>query len=172
MKMKLATKTYEDIMVLEPCYDPVDRGYIDDDWVGTALDVLHLVNVPIGDRLWVVLNDGWLPDRLMHDFAIWCAEQALALVASPEPRSLRALEVKRLWLGGNATDDQLSAAADAAWAAADAAWAAARAAARAAADAARAAAWAAAWAAAAAAQIEKLIEMCSAPPLPFLEAQS
>ena len=73
----------------------------------------------------------WMADatRTLHLFALWCAEQALALVPSPDPRSVDALRVKRLWLDGKATDADLAAALDAAWAAAwVAAWAAARAA--------------------------------------------
>ena len=95
--------------------------------------------------------------RVLHEFAPWCAEQALALIPTPDPRSLTALAVKRAWLRGEATDAELAAAEGAARAAAGAAGAAARAAgdaaraaARAAGDAAGAAgaaAWAAAWAA-------------------------
>ena len=85
-------------------------------------------------------------ERTLHEFAIWCAEQALALVDTPDPRSTEALRIKRLWLDGTATDNELDAAGAAARAAARAAaWDAVRDAARAAA---RDAAWAAAWAAA------------------------
>ena len=116
----------------------------------------------------------WTADatRTLHEFAIWCAEQALGLIKNPDPRSLEALEVKRLWLDGEATDDELAAARAAAWnaawdAARAAAWAAARAAARAASsaaarDAARAASSAAARAAARAAQNEQLANMLMA----------
>jgi hypothetical protein len=83
--------------------------------------------------LWIVKAD-----RTLHEFACWCAEEALKLVDKPDPRSVKAIRVKRAWLAGEATDGQLDAAMAAAWdAARDAAW-----------DAARAAAWAAAWAAA------------------------
>jgi hypothetical protein len=91
----------------------------------------------------------WMADatRTLHEFACWAAEGALDAIASRgetvDPRSRRAIEVKRLWLDGQATDEELAAAWAAAW---DAAWDAARFAAEAAArDAARAAAWAAAW---------------------------
>ena len=81
-------------------------------------------------------------ERTLHKFAIWCAEQALALIDEPGPRSLEALRVKQLWLDGKATDEELTAARTAAW---TAAWTAARTAARTAAgDAARTAAGAAA----------------------------
>jgi len=80
--------------------------------------------------------------NLLHEFACRCAEDALALVGDPDPRSINAIRIKRLWLQGKASGNELvaawAAARDTAWAAA---WAAARDAAR---DTARAAAWAAA----------------------------
>ena len=47
-------------------------------------------------------------ERTLHEFAIWCAEQALALIDIPDPRSLETLAVKRRWLDGNATDEELA----------------------------------------------------------------
>ena len=98
---------------------------------------------------------------VLHEFACWCAEQALKAERKagrePDPRSWKAIKVKRQWMKGKATIEELDAAGAAAWDAAgdaaraaagaaawDAAWAAAGAAAW---DAAGAAAWAAAWAA-------------------------
>lgn len=146
----LESHTYWDILDLEPCYDPVAHGYCTRDWTGTALDVLRHPAVPAQEKLWLVLRPSWLPDRILHESAVWCAEQALALVEQPDPRSVAAPAVKRRWLDGKATDRELLAAKAAAWLAAqdaarvaaegaeqDAAWAAAK-----------AAAWAAAWAAA------------------------
>jgi hypothetical protein len=98
-------------------------------------------------------------DHLLHEFACLCAERALKQAKIDDPRSHRAIEVKRLWLAGKATDAELDAARagardaaragardaarDGAWdAARDGAWDAARDAARAGArDAARAGAW-------------------------------
>ena len=121
----------------------------------------------------------WMFDatNILHEFACGCAEDALALVARPDARSVAAIVAKRKWLRGEITDKEL----DAAWAAARAAaWdarddarddaLAARAAARAAAryavwavagNAAWDAAWAAraAWAAARAKQNERLTAM-------------
>src|SRR5690606_39639064 len=79
----------------------------------------------------------WMADatRTLHEFGLWCAEQALqrerAAGREPDPRSWKALEVKRRWLAGDAGDDELAAARAAAR---DAAWDTAR-------DAARDAAW-------------------------------
>ncbi len=54
----------------------------------------------------------WTADasRVLHEFAIWCAEEALKTTGDADPRSLKALEVKRLWLEGKATDEELDAA--------------------------------------------------------------
>jgi hypothetical protein len=94
-------------------------------------------------------------ERSARMFACDCAEKALELVKTPDPRSVGALEVSRRFADGKASKAELDAARAAAWAAGDAAraaaWAAAGDAARAAAWAAWAAAWAAAWDAARAA---------------------
>ena len=90
-------------------------------------------------------------EMVLHEFACWCAERALRaerkVGREPHPDSWKAIRVKRQWMKGKVSDEELAAA----WAAAGAAWAAARAARDAAWDAARAA-WAAAGAARAAAQ--------------------
>ena len=80
-------------------------------------------------------------DREIRLFAVWCARQVQHLLK--DQRSIDALDVAERYALGQATEDELDAARDAAWAAARDTWAAARAAAEAAA---RAAAWAA-WAA-------------------------
>lgn len=92
--------------------------------------------------------------KMLHEFACICAERALKKAKVKDERCWNAIEVKRNWLKGMATDKELAAAQDAAWfaawgAARGTAWAAARAAARTAArDAARGAARGAARAAA------------------------
>jgi len=57
--------------------------------------------------------------RELHEFALWCAESVRYLMV--DSRSTTALTVKRSWLDGQATDDELAAARAAAWAAARAA---------------------------------------------------
>ena len=113
--------TLAHIEALEPCYDPVERGYCTRDWTGTALDVLRHPDVPAQDKLWLVLRESWIPAPVLHECACQCAERALALVDTPDPRSVAAIATKRAWLRGEATDDELAAARDAARAAARAA---------------------------------------------------
>ena len=84
----------------------------------------------------------WMQDisPTLHEFACQVAEEALKEHGVTDERSWKAIEVKRLWLKGEATDKELNdarvaagSAADAAaaawfaaWSAADAAWSAAR----------------------------------------------
>jgi len=113
----------------------------------------------------------WMADasRILHEFACDCAERALKLAGVTDERCWKAIEAKREWLRGEASDEELSvawtAARQAAWEAVEAAaWTAARLAAETAApeaagaaeaaagtaalEAAQAAAWTAAWLAA------------------------
>ena len=122
----------------------------------------------LDDTLWCLraAPDDWMSNFRMY--AIWCAKQVEHLMV--DERSKNALVVAQNHALGLATDNELEAAARAAWAARaatwDAAWAAwaaawvARAAAGDAAWAAARAARAAAWAAAGAAQKEMFIKMC------------
>ena len=113
--------------------------------------------------LWILYKLNRQPnDRTLRLFAVWCARNTPMSGGRKtgdmltDPRSLAALEVAERYANGNATDDELAAAGDAAWAAAGAAaWAASRAAAGdAAGDAAGAASRAAAGDAAGAAALD------------------
>jgi hypothetical protein len=145
----LKTFTISDIRSWKPCHDParwLPAGQTD--WRGTALDVLRHPKIPPADKLWCVLREDCIDARTLRLFAVWCAREALKLVAQPDPRSVAACDVAERYANGLATADEMAAAWAAAWAAsrdADlaAAWAAAWAASR---DADLAAAWAAAWA--------------------------
>ena len=115
----------------------------------TLKDILTS-EVPPEDKLWLVLRNEFLTDAELHEIAIWCWEKIARPIWEkhyPDDKSPHeAVRVKKLWMKGKATDDELEAARAAAWTAGDAAaWAAARdaarAAARAAGDAARDAAW-------------------------------
>lgn len=73
--------------------------------------------------------------KVLHRFATDVAADAVLALKNPDPRLLEAIRVKRLWIEGKATDEELSAARSAAvvaaesaaWSAAEsAAWSAAR----------------------------------------------
>ena len=116
-----------------------------------AIDALYYAPGPIVQRVELIgvrIDDTdkscartrrclWIADaeRTLHEFALWCADGALnrerKAGREPDARSWEALVVKRCWLDGQATDEELEAAWQAAWQAAwEAAW-----------DAAREAAW-------------------------------
>ena len=50
--------------------------------------------------IWVALRA--LTDRELHEFSLFCAESVRHLMT--DPRSTNALDVKRRWLDGQATD--------------------------------------------------------------------
>ena len=105
----------------------------------SALDILRLSGSDVNDsdKLHAVLCPELIDRKLLHELACDFAEHAQIYVNAPHQDSLKAIEVKRKWLRGEATDDELRIARDAAhtaWAtarttvaarAADAAWAAA-----------------------------------------------
>lgn len=110
--------TYKQIMALDPCYDPVK--YIPKDWEGTALDILNLEGPSISDKLWVVLNKGFIPDNILHEFSCRCAEHVLHLYEAEYPNDHRprnAIKAKRRWMNKEITENELATARDDAWAA-------------------------------------------------------
>jgi hypothetical protein len=120
------------------------------------------------DYLWLVLRPEFISEKQLHQIAIFCWDKIACPIWEKyypdDKRPHEAVRIKKLWLRGKATIEQLAAARDAAWAATwaaagDAAGDAAGAAAWAAAgDAAGAAAWAAAGAAARDAALNKIIK--------------
>jgi hypothetical protein len=151
----MKTVTIDDVMSWGPCQPDYPRERVEKLFDGRsslkALEILAL-RIPAADRLWAVLREDLIPAHGLHELACRFAEQALRreLIAGrkPDPRSWKSIRVKRAWIAGTVTDEQMEAARVAAWAAAwAAAWTAAWAAAR-------AAAWAAAWTAARAAARE------------------
>ena len=69
--------------------------------------------------IWAATRKGCLTDRELWEFALWSAEQVRHLMT--DERSTNALDVRRRWLDGNATDEEMDAARAAAAAAARAA---------------------------------------------------
>lgn len=144
----MKTVTYKEFLEFEPCWleyeDGAERIKAYFDRFGgrmSALDILNLDDVSAEDKLWSVLREEFIPAPILHEFACVCAEYAISLIENPDPRGIKAIEVKRAWIRGEATDEELDAARAAAWDAYVAAWYDARAAAW---DTAKAAAWAAA----------------------------
>jgi len=161
----MKTITITDIRSWKPCYDL--SKHLPEDWQGTVLDILKMDTIPAQDRFWVVLRDELIDAKTLRLFAVWCARQVQHLIT--DPRSIAAIDTAEKYANGQATNEELATARDAAWDAAwYAAWDAARAAAHAAAgdaawdaagNAAGNAAWDAAQQAAQDAQVNQLINM-------------
>ena len=135
--MELPRVTFSEFLKFEPCWQDDERGrrrlrYYAHKLGGSAdaLEILALRRIPAEDRLWAVLREEFIPDRILHEFACRCAEDALSRIDNPDPRSINAIVVKRRWIAGEATDEELAAAEAAAWVARTAAQDAAEAAAR------------------------------------------
>lgn len=117
----MKTVTYEEILRLNPWLeekDGAERIKAHFDRFGgrmSALDILNLNDVSAGDKLWSVLREELIPAPILHEFGCVCAEYALSLIENPDPRSIKAIEVKRAWMRGEATDEELDAARDAAF---------------------------------------------------------
>lgn len=118
----MKTVTYEEFLKFEPCWLGEEGGaeriksYFDR-FGGSmsALDILNLNDVSKADKLWSVLREELIPAPILHEFACVCAEYALSFIETPDPRSIKAIKVKRAWIRGEATDRELDAARAAAW---------------------------------------------------------
>lgn len=90
-----------------------------------TIDKLFKVNIPHDDFFWLILRTDFIPEKELHMIAIWCFER----IAQPiwekyypdDKRPQEAIKIKKLWLKGKATDQQLAAAVAAARAATGAA---------------------------------------------------
>jgi hypothetical protein len=112
---------------------------------------LAALDIPVEDRLWVLLREEVIPARELRLLACDWAAAACLRTGWNDARSLNAIAVARRFACGDATEAELEEAAAEAWAAARAWWAPAWAASEEARSA-RSAAWAAARAARAAAR--------------------
>jgi hypothetical protein len=75
-----------------------------------ALDILTLEIVSSGTRLETVLLEELIDEQVSLEFACLCAERALTLPEAPDPRLAAAIAIKKRWLKGQATDEELAAA--------------------------------------------------------------
>ena len=114
--------TVDDVMALGTCYSRRkvmrlfagrERMTIDD------LKSLPVEALSYMDRCWLLLRKEFLPKKTLHLIACDFAESALKRERKagrePDPRSWEAIRIKRLWVDGKATDDELEAALNAAW---------------------------------------------------------
>lgn len=90
MTASLPVRTLADIRLQNPCHDPAQ--HVSEDWTGTALDVLQAESISAEERIWVVTGPGWIDDKTLRTFAVWCARSLLDKVKSPDPRCVAALQ--------------------------------------------------------------------------------
>ena len=120
--MKLPRVTLDEFLSFKPCWLDDERGrrrlrYYARKLGGSAdaLEILASRMIPAEDRLWAVLREEFIPAPILHACACRCAEDVLSRIDNPDPRSINAIVVKRRWIAGEATDEELAAAEDAAW---------------------------------------------------------
>jgi hypothetical protein len=111
---KLPTLTYQQIVGMGPCAAHHPDKYIPKTWEGTVIDLMDLPNVAATEKLWVLWRV--LDERLLRFFAADCADRALTYPANytPDPRTLEAIRVVKLYAAGNASRDELNRVCDAA----------------------------------------------------------
>ena len=115
--MELPRVTLDDFLKFEPCWPDDERGlrrlrYYARKLGGSAdaLEILALRMIPAEDRLWAVLREEFIPTPILHEITCRCAEDVLSRIDGPDPRSINAIVVKRRWIAGEATDEELAAA--------------------------------------------------------------
>ena len=120
--MKLPRVTLDEFLSFNPCWRNSEQGrrrlrYYARKLGGSAdaLEILASRMIPAEDRLWAVLREEFIPAPILHACACRCAEDVLSRIDNPDPRSINAIVVKRRWIAGEATDEELAAAEDAAW---------------------------------------------------------
>ena len=120
--------TIEQVESWGPCQPLYDRAHLLELLAGRpALTVREIAALPIPtcDRLWAILREELIPAAALHELACVYAERPLdrerAAGREPDLRSWEAIRIKRAWLAGQATDEELNTAEAAAWTAARAA---------------------------------------------------
>lgn len=115
--MKLPRVTLDEFLSFKPCWLDDERGrrrlrYYARKLGGSAdaLEILALRMIPAEDRLCAVLREEFIPTPILHEIACRCAEDVLSRIDIPDPRSINAIVVKRRWIAGEATDEELAAA--------------------------------------------------------------
>lgn len=115
--MKLPRVTLDDFLKFEPCWPDDERGLRRLEYCArklggsaNALEILASRMIPAEDRLWAVLREEFIPAPILHACACRCAEDVLSRMDNPDPRSIHAIAVKRRWIAGEATDEELAAA--------------------------------------------------------------
>lgn len=120
--------TVKDILDFKPCH-AYNENKIKEIFESVGCEkyitvkLLFEIDIPIKDFLWLILRKDFISVRELHEIGIWCfeglAKQNWIKYYPEDNRPLEAIRIKKLWLDGKATDDELSAAYSAAKSAAE-----------------------------------------------------
>lgn len=73
-----------------------------------ALKVLNVPNIKANSKPHAVLDENFLPEKFLYEFAWRCAEWVLSFVESPPSSAIKAISVKRKWVTGEASNAELN----------------------------------------------------------------
>ncbi|MGD8305199.1 MAG: hypothetical protein PVF17_00970 [Ignavibacteria bacterium] len=130
--------TIKKILELDPCYSESELEELrKKNNLGKKVSVLEILKskIPTSDILWLALRSEFIEEKILHELSIIFATRALKRERKagrePHPDSWKAIKMKKKWLAGKATDEELraarSAARSASWSVAySASWSAAR----------------------------------------------
>ena len=72
------------------------------------------VDIPVDDLMWLIFREDFIQEKELHYFAIWCFENIAQKIWEKyypdDTHPQDAIRIKKLWLEGKATDDELAAA--------------------------------------------------------------
>ena len=106
----MKTLTWANFAEHKPCHNPAEKY---GNWEGTILDLMQHPDIPAKDKLWAFTRKGIADDKTLRLFAVGCARRVQNLMQ--DKRSINALDVAERYANGEATEDELAAASDAAW---------------------------------------------------------
>lgn len=99
--------TYDFIMSLYPCYDPIEIR-MPTDYNDTPVNFITNYRSKAknkSDIQWVLLREEFLTHKEILLFVIWCARQVHHLIK--DPRSIKALDVTEAYINGTVTKEEL-----------------------------------------------------------------
>jgi hypothetical protein len=109
------TISNEIIRRFDPCYDPLEIITNENEelpikeWLEKYRSI-----VPTNDILWLLLRREFMSEKDLRLFSVWCARDALKLIEKPDHISIEACDVAERYANGEATEEELLAARNAA----------------------------------------------------------
>lgn len=111
--------TLRTINALNPCFNPKEIVFTEDLEL-TPLEFIEQFSDKVKEKediIWLLCRKQYMHERDMRLFAVWCARNALSLINNPDKRSINAIIISEKYANGEASKEELTAAADAARAA-------------------------------------------------------